>query len=360
MRPEQSSPLLLLSCLFAVACSPSEPRSDAPTTDSSGAPSSADEGAVSSFPRLAGPYLGQPPALSEPALFAPGIVSGGLGERDVAMMPDGSEIYWGETGANYAWSTILMSRRVDGIWTRPEVAPCCLDGGAVHLEPHISPDGMHFFWLSTREGPGPHNGGQEIWVMDREGDGWGNPHPLPENINTAGSEYFPSTTRDGTLYFTRGPAGGGENRIWRSRKVDGIYQEPELLPAQVNAGVNRFNAFVDPDETYLVLGVAGMADSFGGTDYYIVFRNDRDEWSEPVNLGPRVNTPGSLEYSAYVSPDGDFLFFMSQRPDWEALAPGGTFDAEALMRAAAEPENGNMDIYWMRADFLEELRPRGF
>ena len=142
--------------------------------------------------------------------------------------------------------------------------------------------------------------------------------------------------------------------------MEGLYQEPELLPAQVNAGVNRFNAFVDPDETYLILGVAGMADSFGGTDYYIVFRNEQDEWSEPVNLGPRINTPGNLEYSAYVSPDGEFLFFMSQRPDWETLAPGGTFDAEALMRAAAEPENGNMDIYWIRADFLAGLRPQGF
>ena len=351
---------LLIPLFLISACSSPDSQSSVHASGLPNSPAEGMEGQAAPFPVLSGPYLGQPPAVWEPTLFAPGVVSTGLGVRDVAMTPDGDELYWGVTGANYVWSTILMSRRVDGVWTEPRVASCCRSRDALHLEPHISPDGMHFFWLSTLAGPGAHNGGQEIWVMDREGDDWGDPYPLPEIINTAGSEYFPSTTRDGTLYFTRSPAGGGENRIWRSRRVEGIYQEPELLPEQVNCGRNRFNAFVDPDEGFLILGVGGMPDTQGGTDYYIVFRNELDQWSDPVNLGPRVNTAGSLEYSAFVSPDGDFLFFMSQRPDWNALAPGGSFDAAALRAAAGNPENGNMDIYWMRADFLEGLRPEGF
>lgn len=358
-------PVIRLPALFLFlllpACSPPEtPGSMSGTEEGSGTAEQYGEGAEASFPTLAGPYLGQPPALSTPTLFAPGVVSTGMGERDVAMMPDGSEIYWGVAGANYAWSTILVSKRVDGVWSEPRVASCCRNQDALHLEPHISPDGMHFYWLSTLEGPGAHNGGQEIWVMDRQGDEWGQPYPLPEIINSAGSEYFPSTTRDGTLYFTRSPAGGGENRIWRARRVDGAYQEPELLPEQVNCGRNRFNAFVDPDEEYLILGVVGMPDTQGGTDYYVVFRNEEDDWSDPVNLGPRVNTAGSLEYSAYVSPDGEFLFFMGQRLDRGLLAPDGGFGAEALRASADQPENGNMDIYWMMADFLKELRPEGF
>lgn len=338
---------------FFTACT--GPEGDPPETRPPGG--STEE----NFPTLTGPYLGQAPALAQPAVFAPGVVSGGFSERDVAMTPDGSEIYWGVTGANYVWSTILMSRQEEGRWTEPVAAPCCRDLGITNLEPHITPDGRHFMWLSDRPGVGRDSrGGQDIWVMDREGDGWGEPYPLPALINSPGSEYFPSTTRDGTLYFTRGPAGGGENLIYRSRFVDGEYQEPERLPPEVNAGLARYNAFVDPDEGYLILGVAGMEDSFGGTDYYVVFRNENDDWSRPINLGPLVNTAGNFEFSPYVSPDGEFFFFMTTRPDLGRLAPGGRVAGEVLMGMAGEHGNGGSDIYWMRASFLESLRPEGF
>ena len=347
MRRPEARQLALIPILLLFACSPSLSQEEGSSP-------------LDAFPALSGPYLGQAPALAEPVVFAPGIVSTGFGERDVAMMPDGSEIYWAVVGGQYLWTTVLFSRLVEGEWTEPAIAPCCVEAEYMHLEPHITPDGAHFMWLSNRPGPGPNNGGQEIWVMDREGSGWGEPYPLPEIINSAGSEFFPSVTRDGTLYFTRSPAGGGENRIWRSRLVDGEYQEPELLPQEVNAGRSRYNAFVDPDERYLILGIVGLEDTFGGTDHYIVFRNEDDQWSQPVNLGPSVNTPSGFEYSPYVSPDGEFFFFMSQRTDLDRLAPGGVFDARALRGMVGEPENGEWDIYWMDAAFLEALRPEGF
>ena len=347
-------PVALVS-LF-VGCSPPAPESP-PRADT--VPLLGNQGTT--FVRLQGPYLGQPPAQTQPTVFAPGIVSGGFSERDVAMTPDGSEIYWGVTGNNYSWSTILMSRLVGGHWTEPTVAPCCTDLQTTDLEPHITPDGLRFMWLSDRPGPGRDTpGGQDIWVMDRDGESWGDPYPLPSVVNSAGSEYFPSVTRDGTLYFTRGPAGGGENLIFRARMVDGEYQEPERLPEEVNSGAARYNAFVDPDEEYLILGVVGLDDSLGGTDYYIVFRNDDDRWSEPVNLGPLVNTPGGQEFSPYVSPDGEFFFFMTARLDWDVLAPEGGMTWTSLRATSGMPDNGGFDIYWMRASFLEELRPEGF
>mgnify|MGYP000181601571 CR=1 FL=1 len=38
---------------------------------------------------LAGPYLDQPPPGAEPRIFAPGLVSDGLNNRDLAITPDG-------------------------------------------------------------------------------------------------------------------------------------------------------------------------------------------------------------------------------------------------------------------------------
>ena len=313
------------------------------------------------FPILEGPYLGQEMPGPEPAVFAPGVVSTGFPERDLAMTPDGSEIYWGVVGGTFAWSTIMVTRRVDGVWTRPEVAGCCTNPEYMDLEPHITPDGRRFMWLSDRPGGASDEiGGQDIWVMDREGDSWGPPYALSEPVNTADSEYFPSTTRDGTLYFTRGPAGGGENLIYRSRFVNGEYQEPELLPEQVNTGAARYNAFVDPDERFLILGVVGREDGLGGTDYYVVFRSEDDRWSDAVNLGPAINTPDTYEYSPYVSPDGRYFFFMTARPDWNALAPAGLLTGPTVRSMMDQPDNGAWDVYWVSADFIEELKPTGF
>ena len=75
----------------------------------------------SSFPNLSGPYLGQPLPDSIPTLFAPGIVSTGMFTRDVAITPDGKEIYFCVAIGNYTYSTILCMKEVDGRWLTPEI-----------------------------------------------------------------------------------------------------------------------------------------------------------------------------------------------------------------------------------------------
>ena len=41
-----------------------------------------------------GPYLGQTPPGTTPKLFAPGVVSTGLYERDFAVAPEGREFFY--------------------------------------------------------------------------------------------------------------------------------------------------------------------------------------------------------------------------------------------------------------------------
>jgi hypothetical protein len=194
--------------------------------------------------------------------------------------------------------------------------------------------------------------------MDRVGGGWGEPYNLGPPVNTNGAEFFPSVTRDGTLYFTRGTDDGRESYVYRSRLVNGRYQEAEKLGAEVNSTPSQFNAFIAPDESYLIVCTGGREDSRGGTDYYVVFRSEDDAWSEPVNLGDAVNTAGDGEYSPYVSPDGKYFFFMSTRPRSEGEIPD-TLTRDFLLRYRTEPGSGNAAIYWMDAAFIERLRPRG-
>lgn len=313
------------------------------------------DGVKKDFPVLKGPYLGQKPPGKTPELFAPGIITTGMLTRDVAMTPDGKELYFCVAVGNYTFSTILVTKEVNGQWTEPEVVPHMEDPNYMNFEPCISHDGKKFFFLSNRPdtAKGKTKGNQDIWVMERTGNGWGEPYNLGGPVNTKDGEFFPSVTRDGTLYFSRSK--GRQNLIYRSRLKEGKYIEPEKLPKQVNCGAAQYNAFIAPDESYIIVPAVGREDSLGGTDYYIVFRNKDDTWNEPINMGEKINTPGTREYSASLSPDGKYLFFMSSR-----TLPKEKLPAKLTYRFLKEiynkPQNGNSDIYWIDAKIIEDLR----
>ena len=311
------------------------------------------------FPVLKGPYLGQTPPGMEPEVFAPGIVSTGLNTRDIAFTPDGKEIYFCVNLGSFTFSTIMVTRLKDGAWTEPEVLEHMEDPGCWNIEPCVSADGKKFFFMSNRPDREKNEakGDEDIWVMDRAGDGWGEPTNLGAPVNSDSAEFFPSLTRDNTLYFTRRDEASGIENIYRSRLLGGKYQEPEKLPGQVNSGQTRFNAFVAPDESYIIVPVFGRQDSLGQTDYTISFRGADDTWSEAVNMGTKINSASGNEYSASVSPDGRYLFFMSSRLPARATWPQ-KLTAAYLQRLRAKPGYDNTAIYWVDARIIDSLRPR--
>jgi len=312
-------------------------------------------GTQEGFAERRGHYFGEKPPGQTPEVFAPGLVSTGAFERDITITPDGREICFGLAGPSYQYTTVACSRDAGGHWTEPEVLPGLDDPRYLHLEPALSPDGNTLYYLSTRPGtPGGPGGNQDIWALSRTPTGWSEPRNLGAPVNSALPEYFPSVTRDGTIYFTReAEAGSRASTIWRARRSAGGYQPAERLPAQVNSGRSQYNAFIAPDESYLIVPVEGRTDSLGGCDYYVTFRNADDRWSEPLNLGPSVNTKGSQEFSPYVSPDGKYFFFMSSR-----LARPERLTFQGLRRMHAAPGNGNSDIYWVDAGVVTGLRAK--
>ena len=286
-----------------------------------------------------------------PELFAPGFITGHYQTRDVAITPDGSEIYFGAYISGFY--TILVSERSEDGWSEPHVVEHMEDPSYMNIEPALSYDGTKLFFLSNRPvSGGTDKGNQDIWVMDRTDNGWSEPYNLGPPINSEYAEFYPSTTKDNNIYFTRTEPETLKSHIYRSRMIEDKYQEPERLPDQVNSGSNQYNAFIAHDESYLIVPVAGRDDSFGSTDYYIVFRNEDDKWSLPLNMGSKINTPDGFEHSVYVTRDNKYIFFMSRRlreqPD--------SLTWEYLKDLSCRPESGNPSIYWMKAVLIDSLR----
>lgn len=306
------------------------------------------------FENQTGPYIGQQTPDTTATVFAPGLISTAMYTRDLTMTPDGKEIYF--CVSSFGYNLIFVTRQKDGHWTEPVLASFIEDPKYIYYEPHITPDGKKLLFLSNMPAAGDEEASEDIWAVDRNGEGWGKAYNLGAPVNTDGAEFFPSTTLDGTLYFTRAAKDSRLNHIYRSKYADGKYQEPEQLGPEVNCGVNRYNAFIDPDERFIIVPAVGMEDGYGGTDYYVVFRDENDQWSKPVNMGPQLNTKSGGEYSASLSPDGKYLFFMSNRPNPKTSDMEGRPSFKQLHEAFNKPQNGNADIYWIRADFIMTLK----
>ncbi len=311
---------------------------------------STNDNLASQLPSLTGPYLGQKLPGTKPEIFAPGIVSTGLYERDLTMTPDGKEIYFSVLlGAPHNRAHIVGVKEVDGVWSKPEIAPFSNEYG--DIEPFIQPDGQKMYFISKRpliEGK-DNKYTYNMWYVNKTENGWSKAIPVGEPINGHGSVFYPSLTKSGSLYFSRKLENKVE-RIFRSKIIDGAFTEPELLPEVINSPDGVSNTLISPDEDFMIIPQIIESENYGGGDYYVSFRNEDDNWSELINLGAEINSP-AWDYCPALSPDGKYFFF--QRDAWTEDLDGKILKYEDLLNI----HNGGGDIYWVDAKVITDLNP---
>jgi Tol biopolymer transport system component len=297
------------------------------------------------------PYASTNP-ISEPSIFGKGVISTGDFDSHPAFTPDGKTLYFLRSTPNFNFWTILVSRFERGTWSMPEVAP--FSGRYSDADPFVTSDGMRFYFISNRPVTGKQKQDLDIWVMEREGTGWGEPKNLGAPVNSEGSEWYPTFTREGTLYFGSDRAGGkGRTDLYRSRLVNGKYAEPENLGDVINTQFNEFEPYIAPDESYLIFMAGGRPDGLGGFDLYISY-NRQGQWMKPVNLGDKINSAGN-EYSPMISPDGNYFFWASTRAFTDKPLEKRMTYSELTTRLRSAG-NGLGDIYQIDISAVKILR----
>lgn len=284
------------------------------------------------------PFFGLQPPGMVPKPFAPGIINTNADEAVYSFMAGGTvfiisreEPQTDEEGRAVYGNYITELR--DGRWT--EFRPVELVTGpsdpTVSLEP-----GDDAIYFGERKGP---EGGKEsadsdinIWMVRRTEDGFSNARMIGPPISTEVNDIWPSVTADGTIYFFSEREGGvGKDDIYMARLVEGEYRQVESIGEPVNTPEYEIDPFIALDESYLIFGSNGLG-GFGGIDLFISFRDEDGSWSEPVNMGDEINTDTHDE-RPYVTRDGRYLFFSTYK-------------------------SGNLDVYWVDAAVIEDLRPR--
>ncbi|KHJ37706.1 putative lipoprotein YiaD [Pedobacter glucosidilyticus] len=174
----------------------------------------------------------------------------------------------------------------------------------------ISPDGQFLFFTGCNRPDGL--GRCDIYVSQREGDGWSKPINLGNPINTKGWESQPSISADGrTLYFVSDREDGfGSYDIWKSELTDdGKWGNPINLGSKINTPYDEQSPFIHPDNETLYFSSNGWV-GFGNKDIFISRLDKSGNWSDAQNLGYPINTYGE-ESGLTINASGNKAFFSS-------------------------------------------------
>ena len=269
---------------------------------------------------LSGEYLGQKPPGMLPEIFAPGIISTCTQHSSAYFSYDGKEVYFSRLYPSP--SVIMYMCEENGQWKKPQ-AVC--EG----LTPGLSPDGMTVFFSTSKFD-------WKLYKIFKSPEGWTEPKILPSYINFQKRQDTPYSSNNMTLYFCSmyGKADG----IYRAALINGEYMQPERIDFGLSDKYSNFSPYIAPDESYMIF--SSTRPGYGITDLFISFHKEDGNWSTPINMGSIVNTKYK-EAFPFVSFDGKYLFFMSNRPSElnEDPIPDGP---------------GN--VYWIDAKIIDELK----
>jgi hypothetical protein len=270
-----------------------------------------------------GPYMGQTPPGLTPQRFGPPVIlatQSWFWHSSPAFSPDRLQMYW----AQYvppASMRLAHSTSVTGGWSLPGAPPFA--GSGSENQPRFSSDGNSLYYISETFP-------SHILRVDRSGAGWSQPQglglPLPSGM---GLGWQFSMAADGSVYLDGDLGQGGSLDLFRFPRAGSGYGEP--VPVSVNSAYNEIAPFVAPDESYLIFS-SNRPGGYGRHDLWIAFKRTDGSWTDPLNMGPDINTE-TEDGSPAVTHDGLYLFYLTERAGDAGYNP-----------------------YWVSAQVIQELR----
>lgn len=300
------------------------------------------------------------PGDGEPHLIAEGVISTPGDEAGGVFSVDGNEFYFAKLNPTTTFPRIgllCVSRWREGKWTTPDVLP--FSGKYLDFPPRLSPDGKTMYFGSSRMVPDSKVHALRIWAVEKAGDHWGEPRPLPAPVNTEDGHWNwgASVTKDGTIYFSSDRDTPGRPQIYVARPANGSYEQPRKLGPEINSEFNEYDPYVNGDESLLFFVSAGEggppfrhrpdAMYTGGFPYargdIYVSQRVNGKWTMAQHLEHGVNSPAD-EGAPSLTPDEKQLIFSSERSPFVIPMPKRIEMAE-FERLVHSILNGHGNIY---------------
>lgn len=157
----------------------------------------------------------------------------------------------------------------------------------------------------------------DIWYANKTEQGWTSLRHVGEVINHQGLNGVVGFSSDGTRmyllnYFESDGDGGGSlrNGISVSRLENGEWTPPERLAIKYFQNrSSHLSATISRDEKVLIMSMESFTTE-GNEDLYVSFKEESGEWTQPESLGLTINTYGQ-EWTPFLADDNRTLYFSS-------------------------------------------------
>lgn len=234
--------------------------------------------------------------------------------RDIAISSEGDEIYFSVQSYVDEVSFIAFSKKLNDSWMEPEIVN--FSGKYFDIEPFLAHDGLKLYFASNR----PHKESEgepkdfDIWYVERKDNNsdWSNPINVGAPINSDSDEFYPSIAYNNNFYFTCNERSTkGKDDIFVSYWKGDKYLEPVSLSDSINTDGYEFNAFIAPDDSYIIFTAYQRKDGFGSGDLYISYKISDSTWTKAKNLGHEINSD-KMDYCPFVDVNNN-LYYTSKR-----------------------------------------------
>jgi Tol biopolymer transport system component len=193
-------------------------------------------------------------------------------------------------------------------------------------KPSITADGKTMIFTSgrpdTKGGKIDKEGGDLYYddvyltTYDEGQKKWNEPDKIKGSINTDGHDACTSITQDGQqifIYLNNGGKAEGGDIFVSKVSSSGKWGSPKRVGKPINSSWYEDAACLSPDGNtlYFVSESPKRAGAMGNGDIYMAKRQNKNDWEEPVNLGPVVNTIED-ENGIFMAADGKTLYFSSK------------------------------------------------
>lgn len=263
--------------------------------------------------------------------------------RDITLSKNQNEVYFTIQSPLENISKIAFSKKVNNNWTQPELVP--FTSAFRDIEPFLSFDELRLYFASNRplSEEETNNKDYDIWYVERKNitSSWSKPINIGHPINTDKDEFYPSVAKNGNLYFTsENDKSLGKDDIFVSLYLDGKFGEPQNIGTNINTEGYEFNAFVSPDESFLIFTGYNREDGNGSGDLYISY-NVNGKCSLAKNLSNKINSK-QMDYCPFYDATTKTLYFTSKRNNTN----DSKFDTiNEFIKEITKSENGLSRIY---------------
>lgn len=153
---------------------------------------------------------------------------------------------------------------------------------------------------------------EDLYISYKQDDGtWTPSENLGENVNSKDHDAVSAVSADGQkviIYLGRESNGGD---LYECVLSGDEWSKPESLGKNVNTKDNHESSACYSPDGNTIYFVSNKPGGIGGHDIYITKKDDKDKWGEAVNIGNVINTKYDEE-GVYMHPDGKTLYFSSK------------------------------------------------